>query len=88
MRCATISTRAGEEPEAMAAEPLLEVEDLRVEFATDEGLLRAVNGLSFAVGRGETLVDRRRIRQRQVGDRPVADGPRRRAARPHRRRPS
>jgi oligopeptide transport system ATP-binding protein len=56
MRCATISTRAGEEPEAMAAEPLLEVEDLRVEFATDEGLLRAVNGLSFAVGRGETLV--------------------------------
>jgi peptide/nickel transport system ATP-binding protein len=40
----------------MAAEPLLEVEDLRVEFATDEGLLRAVNGLSFAVGRGETLV--------------------------------
>jgi oligopeptide transport system ATP-binding protein len=40
----------------MAGEPLLEVEDLKVEFATEEGLLRAVNGLSFTLAKGETLV--------------------------------
>jgi oligopeptide/dipeptide ABC transporter ATP-binding protein len=40
----------------MAAEPLLEVEELQVEFETEEGLLRAVDGLSFTIARGETLV--------------------------------
>jgi peptide/nickel transport system ATP-binding protein/oligopeptide transport system ATP-binding protein len=39
----------------IAREPLLEVRDLRTYFYTDEGVGRAVDGVSFAVGKGETL---------------------------------
>jgi oligopeptide transport system ATP-binding protein len=35
--------------------PLLEVEDLHVEFRTREGLAKAVNGVSYSVRAGETL---------------------------------
>jgi peptide/nickel transport system ATP-binding protein len=35
--------------------PLLEVADLRCSFNTEDGLVSAVNGVSFAVERGETL---------------------------------
>jgi oligopeptide transport system ATP-binding protein len=35
--------------------PLLEVEDLRIHFHTGGGTVRAVNGVSFALHKGETL---------------------------------
>src|SRR5215469_10659922 len=35
--------------------PLLEVKNLRVTFRTEDGPVTAVNGLSFALGAGETL---------------------------------
>ncbi len=35
--------------------PLLEVDDLRVEFRTRDGIAHAVNGASFTVNQGETL---------------------------------
>jgi oligopeptide/dipeptide ABC transporter ATP-binding protein len=39
----------------VAAEPLLAVEDLRVQFKTQRGTVHAVNGISFEIGRGATL---------------------------------
>ncbi|MFL6145887.1 MAG: ABC transporter ATP-binding protein [Labedaea sp.] len=48
------------EPAGIGTEPArpsayLEVRDLRVHFPTDDGLVRSVDGLSFAVDRGKTL---------------------------------
>lgn len=34
---------------------LLEVSDLKVKFATEDGLVTAVNGLNFKLNQGETL---------------------------------
>ncbi len=36
-------------------QPLLRIRDLRVQFRTDAGLVRAVDGIDFEVGQGETL---------------------------------
>src|SRR6202161_4528320 len=35
--------------------PLLRVEDLRVEFPTEDGVVKAVDGITYEVGRGRTL---------------------------------
>jgi peptide/nickel transport system ATP-binding protein len=37
------------------AAPLLEVEDLKVHFETEDGLVKAVDGVSYTVDRGQTL---------------------------------
>jgi peptide/nickel transport system ATP-binding protein len=37
------------------AEPLLRVEDLRVEFPTEDGVVHAVDGITYEVARGRTL---------------------------------
>jgi peptide/nickel transport system ATP-binding protein len=39
----------------MTSEPILDVRDLRVWFYTDAGIVRAVDGVTFAVKPGETL---------------------------------
>jgi peptide/nickel transport system ATP-binding protein len=38
-----------------AAEPLLRVEDLHVQFPTDDGIVHAVDGVTYEVQRGRTL---------------------------------
>src|SRR6201990_2778664 len=39
----------------MAERELLEVRDLRVHFPTDDGLVKAINVMSYSLGRGRTL---------------------------------
>ena len=44
-----------DEAGAPSARSMLEVRDLRVHFPTDDGLVKAVDGLSFRLERGRTL---------------------------------
>lgn len=39
----------------MTSTALLQVKDLKVQFATEDGLVTAVNGLNFNLHHGETL---------------------------------
>jgi peptide/nickel transport system ATP-binding protein len=50
-------TELSDRPIAAGSRPdsVLRIDDLRVRFRTAEGVVRAVNGVSFEVGRGETL---------------------------------
>jgi oligopeptide/dipeptide ABC transporter ATP-binding protein len=41
--------------EAAAGKPLLAVEGLKVSFATEDGIVRAVDGVSFSIDRGEVV---------------------------------
>ncbi|HXS80180.1 MAG TPA: ATP-binding cassette domain-containing protein, partial [Gammaproteobacteria bacterium] len=43
------------QPAARPAEPVLEVNDLAVEFTTHGGIVQAVRGASFSVAAGKTL---------------------------------
>src|SRR6478752_4312875 len=54
MGCAMPPTRTATE-RTMADAPLLSVRDLKVSFALDEGLVRAVDGTSFDVMPGQVL---------------------------------
>ena len=47
------------------AERLLEVKGLKTHFFTDEGVVRAVDGIDLYINKGETLGDRRRVGLRQ-----------------------
>jgi len=38
-----------------ASSSMLEVRDLKIHFPTDDGLVKAVDGISFALDRGKTL---------------------------------
>ncbi|MGY2003608.1 ABC transporter ATP-binding protein [Blastococcus sp. SYSU DS1024] len=51
----TASTSVPSGPARGAGTPVLEVDDLRVEFRTESGVVNAVNGVSYTVSAGETL---------------------------------
>ena len=47
------------------AERLLEVKGLKTHFFTDEGVVRAVDGIDLHINKGETLGHRGRVGLRQ-----------------------
>lgn len=49
------ATKAENESEVTAKKPVLEVRDLQTQFRSQNGLVRAVDGLSYTVGAGEIL---------------------------------
>ena len=52
----------------MTAQPLLDVNDLTVEFTTRRGIVKAVQHVNISVAKGETLGIVGEVRLRQVGD--------------------
>ena len=57
----TITTSGPSAHRAMddTREPLLEVRNLKTYFETDEGIVRAVDGVSYTIYRGQTLFNNR-----------------------------
>lgn len=55
MRGATSISHPAKAQDAAPSTPVLEVRNLVVEFDTDDGRLRALDGVSFSIGRGEVL---------------------------------
>ncbi|MFD7699115.1 ABC transporter ATP-binding protein [Streptomyces caelestis] len=51
----TTQTKPEEAPAAAAGEAFLSVRDLKVHFSTEDGIVKAVDGLSFDLERGKTL---------------------------------
>lgn len=51
----TASASVPSSPARRPGTPILEVDDLRVQFRTESGLVHAVNGVSYTVSEGETL---------------------------------
>ena len=51
----TLSLDTGTQPPRPAPTAFLEVRDLTIHFPTDDGLVRAVDGLSFTLEKGKTL---------------------------------
>src|SRR3954454_18978335 len=51
----TESVTSAPPADTRAGKPFLELKDLQVHFPTDDGLVKAVNGLSFTLERGKTL---------------------------------
>lgn len=51
----TTLTKPEDTPAAAGADAFLSVRDLRVRFSTEDGVVKAVDGLSFALERGTTL---------------------------------
>jgi peptide/nickel transport system ATP-binding protein len=51
----TVTSHRADGPAQDATDPFLRVEDLRVHFQTDDGLVKSVDGLTFSVHRGKTL---------------------------------
>src|SRR5262249_19822306 len=52
--CETLRILMSENPHIDATPPILEVRDLRVHIDCDEGLVRAVDGVSFKIAPGKT----------------------------------
>ena len=55
MACATRSIRAASCKVGLVAETLLDIRGLKTWFATDDGMVRAVDGVDLHIDRGETL---------------------------------
>ena len=51
----TAPTAASEQPHGLSADPVISVRDLETHFFTDEGIVRAVDGVNFDVHPGTTM---------------------------------
>ena len=69
----------------MSPEAILTVDDLRVSFATEDGVVQAVDGVSFELAAGEILAIVGESGLRQERHRADPDGPHPGTQRHHRR---